>query len=127
MWAEFKAFMMRGNVIDLAVAVVIGAAFTAIVNSIVNDLIAPLIGLILGGIDFSGWSFSVGDAVFTIGNLIMAIINFLIVGLVLFLIVKAMNRLMKKQAAAPAPPPAPTEDQKLLGEIRDLLKERPRL
>ncbi len=125
LWTEFKAFMMRGNVIDLAVAVVIGAAFTAIVNSIVADLITPLIGLILGGIDFSGVSFAVGDAVFTVGNLIMAIINFLIVGLVLFLVVKGMNRVMKKQADAPAPPPAPTEDQKLLGEIRDLLRDRP--
>lgn len=121
LWQELKAFILRGNVIDLAVAVVIGAAFTAIVNSVVNDLINPLIGLILGGVDFGGLSFAVGDAVFTYGNLIMAIINFLTVALVLFFVVKAVNRLSRKQAAAPTPPPGPTEDQKLLGEIRDLL------
>ena len=118
---ELKAFIFRGNVIDLAVAVVIGAAFTAIVNSVVNDLINPLIGLILGGLDFAGLSFSVGNATFTYGNLIMAIINFLIVALVLFFVIKAMNRLMRKEAAAPAAPPAPTKDQLLLTEIRDLL------
>ncbi len=124
---ELKAFMFRGNVIDLAVAVVIGAAFTAIVNSVVNDLINPLIGLILGGLDFGGLSFSVGNAVFSYGNLIMAIINFVIVALVLFFVIKAMNMVIRKEAAKSAPeaaPPVPTKDQELLAEIRDLLSGR---
>lgn len=123
---EFKAFMLRGNVIDLAVAVVIGAAFTAIVNSVVNDLIAPLIGLILGGVDFSGLSFGWRDAAFTYGNLIQSIVNFMIVGLVLFLVVKAMNQMSRKEAVKPTVPPAPTRDQELLAEIRDLLGGRSR-
>lgn len=123
MWKEFKAFLLRGNVVDLAVAVVIGLAFKAIVDSIVADLITPLLGLILGGVNFAGLSFSVGDAVFTYGNLIQAIINFVIVGFVLFLIVKAANRAMPKP---PPPPPAgPTPQEVLLAEIRDLLKKRP--
>ncbi len=121
LWQELKAFILRGNVIDLAVAVVVGAAFTAIVNSVVNDLINPLIGLILGGVNFAGLSFSVGEATFTYGNLIMAIINFLTVAIVLFFVVKGVNMMSKKQAAAPTPPPAPTVDQTLLKEIRDLL------
>ena len=123
MWKEFKAFLLRGNVVDLAVAVVIGLAFKAIVDSIVADLITPLLGLILGGVNFAGLSFSVGEAVFTYGNLIQAIINFVIVGFVLFLIVKAANRAMPKP---PPPPPAgPTPQEVLLAEIRDLLKKRP--
>ncbi|MGL4650846.1 MAG: large conductance mechanosensitive channel protein MscL [Caldilineaceae bacterium] len=121
MLQELKAFITRGNVIDLAVGVAIGAAFTAIVNSVVNDLINPLIGLLLGGLDFAGLSFSVGDATFTYGNLIMSIINFLLVATVLFFVIKAINMFNKKQAASPAPPAAPTTDQKLLMEIRDLL------
>jgi large conductance mechanosensitive channel len=119
MWKEFKEFMMRGNVIDLAVAVVIGAAFTGIINSIVADLITPLIGLILGGTDFSQYN-GIGPG-FNFGNLLMAILNFLIVGVVLFFIVKAMNRFMRKEAAAPPPPTPPTNEEVLLAEIRDLL------
>lgn len=125
MWKEFKAFIMRGNVIDLAVAVVIGAAFTAIVTSVVNDLITPLIGLIIGGVDFSAYN-GVGPG-FNFGNLLQAILNFLIVALVLFLVVKAMNRFMRKEAAAPPPPAPPTKEEVLLTEIRDLLKDRPRI
>ncbi len=125
MWDEFKTFMMRGNAIELAVGVVIGAAFTSIVNSIVNDLINPLIGLLLGGIDFSTWNVTVGEAVFGIGNLILAIINFVMVGIVLFFIIKAMNRVMKKEAKKPAEPTAPTPTESLLMEIRDELKQRP--
>lgn len=124
MWQEFKTFLMRGNAIELAVGIVIGAAFTAIVNSIVNDLINPLIGIILGGIDFSTWNVTVGEAVFGFGNLILAIINFIMVGIVLFFVIKAMNKVMKKQAAKPAEPPAPTTSEKLLMEIRDELKTR---
>lgn len=123
MWKEFKAFLMRGNVLDLAVAVVIGAAFKAIVDSVVADLITPLLGAILGGVNFAGLSFSIGNAVFTYGNLIQAIINFVIVGFVLFLIVKTANRAMPKP---PPPPPAgPPPQEVLLTEIRDLLKKRP--
>jgi large conductance mechanosensitive channel len=127
MWQEFKTFLMRGNAIELAVGIVIGAAFTAIVNSIVNDLINPIIGILLGGVDFSGWNVTVGEATFGFGNLILALINFLIVGLVLFLVVKAMNRVMRKEAAKPAEPPAPSTTEKLLMEIRDELKGRPTL
>jgi len=121
---ELKAFIMRGNVIDLAVGVAVGSAFTAIVSSIVNDLINPLIGLLLGGLNFAALSFSIRDATFTYGNLIMSVINFLLVATVLFFVIKAMNVFSRKQAAEPAPPPAPTTDQKLLMEIRDLLAAR---
>jgi large conductance mechanosensitive channel len=121
---EFKEFALRGSVLDLAVAVVVGAAFTAIINSIVADLIMPLIGLILGGINFAGLSFTIGNATFTYGNLIQAIIVFLATALVLFLIIKAANFAMKKKEEAPAPPPVPTKEEELLTEIRDLLKQR---
>jgi large conductance mechanosensitive channel len=120
---EFKAFIARGNVLDLAVGVVIGAAFTAIVTSLVDDLINPLIGLIIGGIDFSAWGFSVGDASFNIGNFINAIIKFLIVAWVVFLIVKAVNRAMPKKEETPAAPAGPS-DNDLLKEILAALKSR---
>jgi large conductance mechanosensitive channel len=118
---EFKAFIARGNVLDLAVGVVIGAAFTAIVTSLVDSLINPLIGLIVGGIDFSAWGFSVGDARFAIGNFINAVIKFLIIAWVVFLIVKAVNRLMPKKEEAPAAPAGPTDNellQQILTELR---------
>jgi large conductance mechanosensitive channel len=120
---EFKAFIARGNVLDLAVGVVIGAAFTAIVTSLVDDLINPLIGLIGGGVDFSGLSFGMGDAQFMYGNFINAIIKFLIVAWVVFLLVKAVNRMMPKKEEAPAAPKGPTAEE-LLAEIRDSLKAR---
>jgi large conductance mechanosensitive channel len=122
MWKEFKAFILRGNVIDLAVAVVIGAAFTAIVNSIVADLITPLIGLILGGTDFSQYN-DVGPG-FNFGNLLNAIINFLVVGVVLFFVVKAINKVMRKAPAEPPPPAPPTKEEVLLAEIRDILAKQ---
>jgi large conductance mechanosensitive channel len=122
MWKEFKEFMLRGNVIDLAVAVVIGAAFTGIINSIVADLITPLIGLILGGLDFSQYN-GIGPG-FNFGNLLTAIINFLIVGVVLFLIIKALNTFMRKEADAPPPPAPPTQEEVLLTEIRDILAKQ---
>lgn len=125
MWQEFKTFMMRGNAIELAVGVALGAAFTTIVNSIVNDLINPLIGLLLGGMDFSAWNVMVGEASFNFGNLILALINFLAVGVVLFFVVKAMNRMMRKEKEKPTEPPAPTTTEKLLMEIRDELKSQP--
>ncbi|MCA9867355.1 MAG: large-conductance mechanosensitive channel protein MscL [Anaerolineae bacterium] len=121
---EFKEFIMRGNVVDLAVAVIIGAAFTAIVDSLVNDIIMPIIGVILGGVDFSSLAITVGEATITYGNFIQAIINFLLIALVLFLLIRAINRVSRKRAEAPAPPPAPTAEEKLLTEIRDLLRER---
>lgn len=119
---EFKTFIARGNVLDLAVGVVIGAAFTAIVTSMVDDLINPLIGLIIGGIDFSSWGFSVGEAKFAIGNFINAVIKFLIVAWVVFMVVKAVNRLMPKKEEAPAEPAGPS-DNDLLKEILAALKK----
>jgi large conductance mechanosensitive channel len=119
---EFKAFIAKGNVLDLAVGIIIGAAFTAIVTSLVDDLIQPLIGMIIGGIDFSTWGFSIGDAKFAIGNFITAVIKFLIVAWVVFLIVKAVNRMMPK--APPAPPPAGPTDNDLLKEILATLKAK---
>ena len=124
MLKEFRDFAMRGNVIDLAVAVVIGAAFTAIVTSLVNDIIMPLVGLILGGLDFSSLSITVGDASIAYGNFIQAIVNFLIIAYVLFLMVRGINSLNRKKEAEPTPPPEPTVEEKLLTEIRDLLKQQ---
>lgn len=120
---EFKAFIARGNVLDLAVGVVIGAAFTAIVTSLVDDIINPLIGLIVGGIDFGGLSVGVGDAQFMYGNFINAVIKFLIVAWVVFLIVKAVNRAMPKKEEAPATPAGPS-DNDLLKEILTTLKAK---
>ncbi|MFN2198369.1 MAG: large conductance mechanosensitive channel protein MscL [Anaerolineales bacterium] len=101
MFKEFKEFISKGNVIDLAVAVVLGAAFNAIITSIVDDLIMPLIGILLGGIDFSSLVITVGNAQITYGNLIQAIINFLIIAFVLFLIVRAYNSMQKQEKPAP--------------------------
>ena len=120
---EFKAFIMKGNVLDLAVGIIIGAAFTAIVTSLVDDLVQPLIGMIVGGIDFSSWGFSIGDAKFAIGNFITAIIKFLIVAWVVFLIVKAVNRMMPKKEEAQAAPAGPS-DNDLLKEILATLKAK---
>lgn len=122
MWKEFKAFLSKGNVVDLAVAVILGGAFGAIVTSLVNDLIMPFVGIIIGGINFTGLILQVGDAQFKYGNFLQALVNFLIVGFVLFLVVRSYNK-MRAPKEAPAPPPTP-EDVKLLAEIRDLLKER---
>lgn len=122
MLKEFRDFINRGNVIDLAVAVIIGGAFGAIVTSLVNDVIMPLVGVILGGVNFSGLAVTFGEAQILYGNFIQAIVNFLIVAFVIFLIVRSINKMKK-----PAPPPAPTappEDVTLLREIRDLLKTR---
>jgi len=105
MLSEFRQFLLRGNVIDLAVAVVIGVAFTAIVNSLINDVIMPVIGLLIGGINFADLSLTAGSAVIAYGKFLQAIVNFLVVGFVLFLVVRAVNRLHKKQEAAPPEPP----------------------
>lgn len=122
MWAEFKAFISRGNVLDLAVAVIIGGAFGAIVTSFVNDIIMPLVGVILGGIDFTSLSITLGSSAILYGNFIQAIINFLIIAFSIFLVVKAANSFQRKQEAAPAPPAPPSKEETLLAEIRDLLK-----
>ena len=98
MLKEFKVFIMRGNVVDLAVAVIIGGAFGKIVTSLVSDIIMPLIGLIIGGIDFSGLAFTIGNAKVTYGNFINNIIDFLIIALVIFLMIKAIDNLKKKPA-----------------------------
>jgi len=104
MLKEFKSFIMRGNVMDLAVGVIIGGAFGKIVSSLVNDIIMPLIGLLIGGIDFSGLSFTLGSATVTYGVFINNLIDFLIIALVIFLMVKGLNSLQKKPAPTPAAP-----------------------
>lgn len=126
MWKEFRDFINRGNVIDLAVAVILGAAFTAIVTSLVNDIIMPIIGAILGGIDFTSLAITVGDASITYGNFIQAVINFLLVALVVFLLVRSLNRMKRPKVEVVAPPPEPTAEERLLVEIRDLLREQRR-
>ena len=121
---EFKTFALKGNVVDMAIGVIIGGAFTSIVNSLVNDIFTPLIGVITGGWDFSNMVITVGTANVMVGSFINAVISFLIVALCLFSLVKAMNKLIKKKEAEPAPAPAPSEDVVLLTEIRDLLKNK---
>ena len=136
MFKEFKEFAVRGNVIDLAVGIIIGAAFTSVVNSLVNDIIMPPIGYIMNGIDFSNFFITLrgedytslqaakdaGAVTINYGVFLNAIINFLIVAFAVFLLVKQVNRFRRQEAAAPAAPPAPTTSEKLLIEIRDLLK-----
>jgi large conductance mechanosensitive channel len=127
MLKEFRDFINRGNVIDLAVAVIIGGAFGAIVTSLVNDILMPLVGVILGGVDFAALSIQVGKATILYGSFIQAIVNFLIIAFVLFLIVRSYTRLQKeeeKEEQAPPPPPEPSPEEKLLAEIRDLLREQ---
>ncbi|MBO5517797.1 MAG: large-conductance mechanosensitive channel protein MscL [Firmicutes bacterium] len=126
MMKEFKEFISRGNVMDMAVGIIIGGAFTAIVSSLVADIITPIIGMLMGGIDFSSLAVTVGSANLTYGNFIQAIINFLLVAWVLFMIVKAMNKMKRKEEEKPAEPEAPAEppeDIVLLREIRDSLKK----
>ncbi|MAZ56338.1 large conductance mechanosensitive channel protein MscL [bacterium] len=123
---EFKAFAMKGNVMDLAVAVVIGAAFGKIVSSLVDNLVTPLIGLFLGGVDFTGLRYTVGEAVFTYGAFIQAVIDFLIIAFVVFLVVKAMNRasgLVVDNEEDEEKPAEPPEEITLLREIRDSLRQ----
>ncbi|MBP3870096.1 MAG: large conductance mechanosensitive channel protein MscL [Faecalicoccus sp.] len=120
---EFKEFAMRGNVMDMAVGVVIGGAFTAIVNSLVGDIITPLIGIITGGVDFTGLAVTVGDANITYGNFIQAIINFLLIALVVFTLIKSMNK-MKKAEPAPEPEPEVDETLETLKQIRDLQEKK---
>lgn len=124
---EFKTFIMRGNVMDMAVGIIMGAAFTAIVTSLVDDLVNPLLGLVIGGVDFSAISFGLGDAQFMVGNFINAVIKFLMIAWVVFLLVKGLNTMkdmaIKKEEPAPEAPKGPTAED-LLAEIRDALKAR---
>lgn len=131
MLQEFKKFIMKGNILDLAVAVVIGGAFRAIVNSLVNDLIMPLIGLVMGGKNVSELKYVIEEAAgdipevaFRYGAFIQSIIDFLIIAFTLFLIIKLVIKFQKKEEEAPAAPPEPTKEETLLTEIRDLLKEK---
>ncbi len=122
---EFKAFAMKGNVLDLAVAVVIGAAFGKIVSSLVEDIVMPIIGLLLGGVDFSGLTYTLGDAVVTYGVFIQSVIDFIIVAFAIFMMVKGLNKaqekVVKKEEEAEAPK-GPSEDILLLREIRDAMR-----
>lgn len=128
---EFREFAMRGNVVDLAVGVVIGAAFGKIVSSLVADVITPVLGVIVGGVDFSDLAVTLREAIgdkpavlLSYGKLLQAAFDFAIIAFAIFLLVKGINRLRRQEAAAPAAPPAPTTEEKLLTEIRDLLKSR---
>lgn len=131
MLKEFQDFIARGNVMDMAVGIIMGAAFTAIVGSLVADLVNPIISLFLGGLDFSGLKYQLADgdeaASFNYGNFIMAVINFLIIAWVVFMLVKGVNAVkdaaMKKEEAAPEEPKGPSQED-LLAEIRDLLKQQ---
>jgi large conductance mechanosensitive channel len=136
---EFREFAMRGNVIDLAVGIIIGAAFGKIISSLVNDVIMPPIGLLVGGIDFKEIVINMKDAItdpatgkvvkeavsIKIGNFIQSIVDFVIVAFAIFMMIKGVNKLGKKKEEEPAAaePPPPTKDQELLAEIRDLLKK----
>ena len=119
--SEFKEFISRGNVLDMAVGVVIGGAFTAIVTALVDNIITPLIGVLVGGLDFTGLSVKVGEATIGYGAFIQAVINFLLISFVIFCVIRSFNKLAKKKEEEPAAPAAPAEDVVLLREIRDLL------
>jgi large conductance mechanosensitive channel len=135
---EFRDFAMKGNVVDLAVGVIIGASFGAIVTSMVGDVIMPIIGAITGGLDFSNYFTALSakvtatnlvdakkqGAVLAWGSFLTLVLNFLIVAFVLFVVIRLINQVKRKDAETPAAPPAPTKDQVLLTEIRDLLKQK---
>ena len=127
MLKEFRDFINRGNVLDLAVAVIIGAAFGAVTTSLVDDVITPVIGLILGGVDFSGLSFGLGDAQIMYGNFLQAVFDFLIISLVVFFIVRGYNRMQERfthqEAERDAEEPTPSREAVLLEEIRNILSE----
>ena len=127
---EFKAFVMRGNVLDLAVGVIIGSAFGKIVASLVNDIFMPIIGMIIGNVDFTTLEIKIGEpvegveqAAIKYGMFIQEIINFLIIALCIFMFIKLINKVQKKKEEAPAPVPEPTKEEVLLTEIRDSLKK----
>ncbi|MDB6144299.1 MAG: mscL [Pseudomonas sp.] len=127
--SEFKAFAVKGNVVDLAVGIIIGAAFGKIVSSFVGDVVMPPIGLLIGGVDFSDLSIVLRPAqgalpavVLSYGKFIQSIIDFIVIAFAIFMAVKVINRLKREEAVAPTLPPVPTPEETLLGEIRDLLK-----
>lgn len=129
--SEFKAFAVRGNVVDMAVGIIIGAAFGKIVSSFVEDVIMPPLGVIIGGVDFSDLAVvlreAVGEApavVLRYGQFIQSVIDFIIIAFAIFLAIKFINRLRRQEEAKPEAPPAPTKEEVLLSEIRDLLKAR---
>ena len=128
---EFKDFAVKGNVVDMAVGIIIGAAFGKIISSLVGDVIMPPIGVLLGGVDFSNLSIVVREAVekkpavvISYGKFLQTVIDFTIIAFAIFMAVKGMNSLKKKEAEAPVTPAAPTNQELLLAEIRDLLKEK---
>ncbi len=127
---EFKAFVMRGNVLDLAVGVIIGGAFGKIVTSLVNDIFMPIIGMIIGNVDFTTLEIKIGEpvegaeqAAIKYGMFIQEIVNFLIIALCIFMFIKLISKIQKKKDEAPAPAPEPTKEELLLTEIRDSLKK----
>ena len=127
---EFKAFVMRGNVVDLAVGVIIGAAFGKIVTSLVNDIFMPIIGMVLGNVDFTSLEIKLGEpvegaqqAAIRYGMFIQEIVNFLIIALCIFMFIKLIAKIQKKKDEEPAPAPEPTKEEVLLTEIRDALKK----
>jgi large conductance mechanosensitive channel len=135
MLKEFKEFAMRGNVLDLAVGVVIGAAFGKIVTSFVNDLLMPPLGILIGGVNFKELKFvlkrdvmnaegKLSDVTLNYGNFIQSLVDFIIIAFAIFLVVKVMNSLKRKKAASPEVPPAPTKQEVLLTEIRDALRAK---
>lgn len=130
MMSEFKSFAMRGNVVDMAVGIVIGGAFGKIVSSFVNDVLMPPIGMLMGGVDFRDLSVVLREAVgeaaavtLNYGSFIQTVVDFLIIAFAIFMVVKAMNKMKKKEEAAPAAPPKPSAEVELLTEIRDALKK----
>lgn len=127
---DFKAFVMRGNVVDLAVGVIIGAAFGKIVTSLVNDIFMPIIGMIIGNVDFTSLEIKLGEpvegaeqAAIKYGMFIQEIVNFLIIALCIFMFIKLITKMQKKKEEEPAPAPEPTKEEVLLTEIRDALKK----
>lgn len=122
---EFKEFILRGNVLDLAVGVIIGGAFSKIVSSLVNDVLMPLIGILIGGVDFKNLTLTIGDAKITYGNFIQNVIDFLIIAACIFVIVKVINKIIKPlKKEEPKEEPKKPDDILLLEEIRDLLKKK---
>lgn len=121
---EFKAFIARGNVMDMAVGVIIGGAFSAITTSLINDIVMPILGIFTGSISFADLSITINEAVISYGNFIQAVLNFIIMAFIVFCLIKTMNKLHRKKEEAPPPPPEPSAEEKLLTEIRDLLREK---
>lgn len=122
MLKEFKAFAMKGNIVDLAVAVIIGGAFGKIVTSFVNDIIMPLLGTVIGD-SFSSLTMTINGVAIKYGSFIQSVVDFVIIAFFIFIAIKGIEKTKKKEEEAPAAPPAPTKDQELLMEIRDLLKK----